>query len=74
MAVSNKIVFVTTIPNDEEPRNFIATASPANRRQCRETNVGRSAVVIRKMNSKLLIHSKWYSIQKSGEAWSEFQV
>lgn len=70
MAVSNKIVFVTSIPNNEEPRTFIASANC--KRSC--DNVGRSAVVIRRMNSKLLIRSKWCSIQKSGEAWSEFQV
>lgn len=71
MAVSNKIVFVTAIPSNEEPRAFIASANC--RRSC-DNNVGRSAVVIRRMNSKLLIHSKWCSIQKNGEAWSEFQV
>ena len=72
MAVSNKIVFVRAIPNNDEPRAFIASLN--NCKQSREANAGRSAVVIHKMNSKLLIHSKWCSIQKSGEAWSEFQV
>lgn len=72
MAVSNKIVFVTAIPSNEEPRTFIASASC--RRSCDSSVAGRSAVVIRRMNSKLLIHSKWCSIQKNGEAWSEFQV
>ena len=72
MAVSNKIVFVTAIPSNEEPRAFIASASSS---RCCDGNAGRrSAVVIRRMNSRLLIHSKWCSVQKNGEAWSEFQV
>jgi len=34
----------------------------------------RSAVVIRRMNTKLMINGKWCCIQRSEEAWAEFQV
>ena len=70
MAVSNKIVFMTAIPNHEDPRDFITNHC------CRRSVTGdnKSAVVIRRMNTKLMINGKWCCIQRSEEAWGEFQV